>query len=373
MATEEGQQPVEATPEATKPKKSPVRKVTRILMLAIGLFFVWYVLSDRYTPYTDQGIIRGVTIPIYPRVSGYVTDIRIGLHSQVKQGDTLFQLDGRPFELAVRQAEAQLENTAQQVGAQTATVKAAAGQLGVARAQLDRAQRNYDRVQQVFKENPGALSLSDRDRAETSLSSAVEKVTAAEANLEKAQQQLGISGEENAQFRAAVVALEKAELDLQFTTVLAPADGAIESFNIDLGYYSQAGQAMAMFVSTRDYWIEAGLKENNLSRMEVGDPVEFSLDIAPGKIFEGTVRSIGYGVQEAEVNRGALPDPKEQKGWLRDPQRFPVIVDMDREELQGLIRLGGQADVVVYTGGNFVLQGLAKLRIRGSAYLSYLR
>ena len=64
----------------------------------------------------------------------------------------------------------------------------------------------------------------------------MEKVSAAEANLEKAQQQLGISGEENAQFRAALVALEKAQLDLQFTTVLAPADGVIESYNMDVGY-----------------------------------------------------------------------------------------------------------------------------------------
>lgn len=353
--------------------KSPVKKLTRILLILIGVFMLWYVFSDRYTPYTDQGIIRGISIPVYPRVSGYVTKINVGLHSQVRQGDTLFELDRRPFILAVKEAEAQLDNTLQQVGAQTATVKAASGQLGVARAQLDRAQRNYNRVQQVLEENPGALSLADKDRAETSLTSAVEKVTAAEANLEKTQQQLGISGEENAQYRAAQVALEKAQLDLQFTTVLAPADGAIESFNVDLGYYSQAGQALAMFVSSSDFWIEAGLKENNLSRMEIGQEVEFNLDIAPGHVYKGQVRSIGFGVQSGEVNRSQLPDPKEQKGWLRDPQRFPVIISFEPDDLEKQIRLGGQADVTVYTGGNFLLDGIARFRIRASAYLSYLR
>ena len=373
MSTETADKPTQPERDNQAKGSSPVRKLTRILLATIALVFIWYVFSDRYTPYTDQGIIRGVAIPIYPRVSGYVTDIQVNLHSVIKQGDTLFQLDRRPFELAVRQAEAQLENTAQQVGAQTATVKAAAGQLGVARAQLDRAQRNYDRVQQVFKENPGALSLADRDRAETSLTSAVEKVTAAEANLEKAQQQLGISGEENAQFRASVVALEKAQLDLEFTTVLAPANGFIESFNVDLGYYSQAGTPIAMFVSNSNYWIEAPLKENNISRMELGDKVEYSLDIAPGKVYEGTVSSIGYGVESGEINRGALPSPKEQKGWLRDPQRFPVIIGFDTTDLDTTIRLGGQADVVVYTGGNFILETVAKLRIRASALLSYLR
>lgn len=365
------------TPENSQNEKSktenPVRKLTRILLIAIGLFMLWYVLSDRYTPYTDQGLIRGVSIPVYPRVSGYITKIHVGLHSQVKQGDTLFELDERPFVLAVQSAEAQLDNTLQQVGAQTATVKAATGQLGVARAQLDRAQRNYNRVQQVLEENPGALSLADKDRAETSLASAVEKVTAAEANLEKAQQQLGISGVENAQYRAAQVALEKAQLDLQFTTVLAPADGAIESFNVDLGYYSQAGQALAMFVSDTDFWIEAGLKENNLSRMEIGQKVEFTLDIAPGKVYEGQVRSIGFGVQSGEVNRNQLPSPTEKKGWLRDPQRFPVIIAFEPEKLDSQIRLGGQADVTVYTGGNFILDAIARFRIRASAFLSYLR
>ncbi|PQB05693.1 HlyD family secretion protein [Aureitalea marina] len=353
--------------------KNPVRKLTHILLILIGVFMLWYVLSDRYTPYTDQGIIRGVSIPIHPRVSGYITKIHVGLHSQVKQGDTLFELDVRPFVLAVQSAEAQLDNTLQQVGAQTATVKAATGQLGVARAQLDRAQRNYYRVQQVLEENPGALSLADKDKAETSLASAVEKVTAAEANLEKAQQQLGISGEENAQYRAAQVALEKAQLDLQFTTVLAPADGAIESFNVDLGYYSQAGQALAMFVSNADFWIEAGLKENNLSRMEIGQEVEYNLDIAPGKVFKGTVRSIGFGVQSGEVNRNQLPAPSEKKGWLRDPQRFPVIIAFQPGDLSNQIRLGGQADVTVYTGGNFILDAVARFRIRASAFLSYLR
>ena len=106
----------------------------------------------------------------------------------------------------------------------------------MARAQLDRAQRNYNRVQIVLGENPGALSLFDRDQAETALSQAIEQVASAEADLERAQQQLGISGEENAQFRAALVTLEQAQLDLAFSTIYAPADGAIESYNLDYGF-----------------------------------------------------------------------------------------------------------------------------------------
>ncbi|MHA7129641.1 HlyD family secretion protein [Algoriphagus namhaensis] len=366
---------LEEKPHSTESKKakSPVRRFTLFLILLIGLIFTWYVLSDRHTPYTDQAKVRGLAIPIFPRVSGYITGINVQLHSTVEQGDTLFQLDQRPFLLAIKSAEAQLDNTMQQVGAQNATVKSAAGRLGSAKARLDRAQRNYNRVQQVLQENPGALSLSDKDAAETALASAIESVASAEADLERAEQQLGISGEENAQYRAALVALEKAQLDLEFTTVLSPSRGVIESFNVDLGYYSQVGQPLAMFVSSSDYWIEADMKENNLSNMEVGDRVEFTLDVEPGKVYEGQVRSIGYGVNAGDISRGRLPSPSFDKGWLRDPQRFPVIIAYDIEQLQSSNRLGGQVDVVVYTEESSFLNTIAKARIRINSVLSYLR
>jgi len=362
-----------ANKSKNKTKTDPVKLFTFIILGICIIVFIWHVWSDRQTPYTDQAKIKGLAIPIAPRVAGYITKINVRLHSLVKRGDTLFQIDKRPFEMAVKSAEAKLDNTAQQVGARTATVKSALGRLGMAKAQLDRAQRNYNRVQTVLKENPGALSLADRDQAETALSQAIEQVASSEADLEKAQQQLGVSGVENPQFRAAVVALQQAQLNFAFTTIYAPADGAIESFNLELGYYSQAGQSMAMFVSTSDLWIEADMKENNISNMKIGDKVEFLLDIAPGEIYSGTVRSIGYGVNSGYANRTELPNMNSSSGWLRDPQRFPVIIAFDNKKLQSYSRLGGQVDVVVYTGESRLLNAIAKGRIRLNGWLSYIR
>ena len=131
--SEENKTPKKPKPKE-KPPKNPVKKITRLMLLLISIVFVWYVLADRYTPYSQLSTVKGLSIPIYPRVSGYVTKINVELHSQVKKGDTLFQLDQRPFILAVQQKEAQLENTLQNVGAQTATVKSAAGRLGMARS-----------------------------------------------------------------------------------------------------------------------------------------------------------------------------------------------------------------------------------------------
>ncbi len=360
-------------PPNTKKGGNPVRTLTIGVLFLCIIMFIIYVLSDRHTPYTDQARIKGLSIPITSRVAGNITAIKVHLHSSVNTGDTIFQIDKRPFELAIRNAEARIENTIQQVGAKTATVQSAAGRLGVANAQLDRAQRNYNRVMNVLEENPGALSLADRDAAETSLSQAVEQVASAEADLQKAEQQLGVSGPENPQVRSSVVALEQAHLNLAFSTIVAPAKGVIESYNVDLGYYASPGQALAMLVTATDLWIQADLKENNISNMKPGDPVEFVLDIAPGRIFKGTVRSLGYGVNSGSSERGKLPDIKGTSGWLRDPQRFPVIISMDNSEVMPLSRLGGQADVVIFTGNHSLLNMLGRWRLRINGWLSYIR
>jgi len=360
--------------DITATRRDPVRLVTLIVLALCVLVFIWYIRADRLTPYTSQARIQALIVPIVPRVSGHLTEVGVRLHSKVEKDQLLFQLDRRPFELAVRSAEAQLDQVTKELGVQGASVKSAAGRLGVARAQLDRAQRNYDRTQSILADNPGALSLADKDRTETGLAQSVERVSSAEADLEKAQQQLGEAGPENAQLRVAIAAVEQAHLDMTFSSVLAPSRGAIENFNVDVGHYAPAGQPIATFVSTHDIWIQADMRENNLGRIEPGDPVEFVLDAAPGRIFAGTVRSVGYGVSAgAGGSRGDLPTVGSSEGWLREPQRFPVIIDFDESATSGLVRIGGQVDVIVYADESTLLELIGKLSIRLRGWLSYVR
>ena len=360
--------------KAQKEEKSSIKKVTIIVLLVTAFFFIWYVLSDRHTPYTDQARIKGLITPVTARVSGDIIKINVNLHSKVKAGDVLFQLDKRPFEIAIAQAEANIDNTTQSIAASSASVKSSAGKLGVAKAQLDRAQRNWNRVQKVMLENEGALSEADKDQSETALLQATEQVASAEASLERSKQSLGDSGPDNPKIRAAIKKLEQAQLNLEFSTILAPTDGVIESFDIDLGYFVSAGQPLTTLISSSDVWIQANMKENNLSLMQLNDEVEFTFDIAPGKIFKGIVRSIGYGVTTDQTNKGGLPDIQSKSGWLLDPQRFPVIISIENNvDLKNIIRLGGQVDVVVYTGDSFILNAIASFRIRLMSWLSYVR
>jgi len=82
---------------------------------------------------------------------------------------------------------------------------------------------------------------------------------------------------------------------------------------------------------------------------------------------------MGFGVSTNETNKGGLPTISQKKGWLQDPQRFPVIISSDQHDVVDLYRLGGQVDVVVYTGNNFILNSIASFKIRLMSYLSFVR
>ena len=214
---------------------------------------------------------------------------------------------------------------------------------------------------------------ADVEHARTRLDEARGDVATAEAELTRAKQQLGTEGESNARVQAAIVALEDVRLDLARTTVYSPTTGVVANLRVSEGYYARAGQPLLTFVSAADVWIEAYMRENSMGNIEAGDPVEIVLDVAPGRVFDGVVDSVGFGIDTgADADVGVLPTVSPSVGWLRSPQRFPVTVRFTDEESRGLRREGGQAEIVVYTSGNWLFNGLAWLSIRVRAYFSYL-
>ncbi len=351
----------------------PARRVTIMVSVIIAALFAWHLLSDRATPYTQLGKVDGYVVPIAPQVSGYVSRVDVVLNEIVDEGDTLLEINPLPFQLAVNSARAQLELAGQQVRAGVSAVESAAGRLGVARAQLDRAERYFNRVESINAANPGALSQADRDRATTQLAQAQAGVVSAEAELDQARETLGVAGSENPAIQAALAAVEQAEFNLENTVILAPGRGVVGDLQLAEGHFASAGQPLATFISAQDVWVRADMRENNLGKIEVGDPAEVALDVAPGRIFEGRVASVSAGVDTGEGARGGLPTAESAQGWLQDPQRFPVIIRFEGDGARGFLRVGGQASVVVYAGSNPILNAAAALRIRLTTLLSYVR
>jgi multidrug resistance efflux pump len=351
----------------------PVRLITLLALGICVVFFLMYVRADRVMPFTTQARVTGYTVPVVPQVAGYITNIEVALHQPVEAGQILVEIDTLQYQIGVRSARAALDNAIQQVEGADAAVGAAMAQVAAARAQEDITRRDFERIAAIRERDPTAISQADRDRAEAAHLAAVAQVEAAEADLRRAQVTLGSSGMDNPAIRAAAASLEQAELNLARATIRAPSRGVIESMFLDVGHYAAPGQPLMTFVSTADTWISADLRENNLENLEPGNPVEVLLDVAPGTVFRGTVRSVGLGVAGTTPdNRGSLPQVKTSTGWLRQPQQFPVIIDLVDDVPHDLLRIGAQASVMVFTG-DYLINPIGRLVMRFQAILSYLR
>jgi len=368
----EREDPREAAEEDPGPPASP-DPVRRITLWALGLaavLFAWYLAADRYTPYTQQARVRGYVVPLSPQVTGVVTDVGVAINQLVSKGDVLASIDDRSYALAVRRAEADLEQAGQDIGAGTEGIAAAQARVTEAKTRLAYDERDAERTFEL--ERHGVAPKKDADRSRTRIERSRAEVERAEAELQQARAELGEGGVENPQIQAAIAALEQARLDLERATLRAPTDGVVLNAKLDVGQYAAAGQRLMTFVSTTDVWVEAYLRENSLGNVEPGDAVAISLDSAPGRIFDGVVSSLGYGVQWDRTEPGGLPAVPGARGWLRDPQRFPVLIRFSDDTSRGLRREGGQADVLIYADDGWLLNGLGWLWIRLVSLLSYV-
>jgi len=354
-------------------KKNSAKKISIIVVIITFVIMLFSVLSSRFTPSTDQARVQGLSLPLAPMVSGYVTRIDVSLHSEVKQGDTLFVIDRTPYEIALKQAETNLENVTQNLTAGLSGLKGASAQLNSARVNLERSRKNWERTQRVMAQNVGAFSQADRDRSESSYLTAVERVKTAEANLEGQKTALGPTDINNPLVKGALNQMEKANWDLAHTVITAPSDGIIESFNVDAGYFASAGRPLASLISNKTIWIQANFTENNLTHLNVNDEAAITFDIDAGEVYKAKVKSIAYGVKTQNTNAGDLPTVKGQQGWLRQQQRFPVIIELEDKEVYKKLRQGSQADVVIYTEDGFLLNTLAKFKMWLTSKISYVR
>ncbi|WP_082897039.1 HlyD family secretion protein [Thalassotalea crassostreae] len=373
-----------ANTEATNAEKLPVvttdvkqkpdlaKRLTKITLILAALYLLWYVVGDRLTPISDQARVRAFVIPIVPQVSGQIEQIYVGGDRRVKKGEVLFEIDSRDYQFKYDQAKAQLEIAGQDVGASTASVASAKARLD--KAQADLVSKNINAARIFAMEEQGIVSSAQADRTRGVITQAELEVINAEAAFDEAKQRLGKTGATNPKVLSALADLSTAQLNLERTVVKAPSDGVISYAKVNVGYYASKGQKVMTFISKQFVWIEASYRENSLGNLKQGDPVDIVLDSAPGQVFTGTVRTIGFGVSFDKNEPGALSKPEAPKGWMRDPQRFTVIIAFDDNSLitSGLLREGGQADVIAYTGESFIFKAIGKAWVWFTSYLSYL-
>ncbi|PAP95622.1 HlyD family secretion protein [Mesorhizobium wenxiniae] len=350
-------------------KGNPLRRVALTVLLLACLLFVVAIFMERRTPSSSQATVSAYVVGIAPEVTGRVIEVGVADNSGVTPGQMLFRIDPQQYQLAVAEAEARLARVGQSIGASTASVDAVQARLVEAKASRDNVQEQANRAIELVKR--GVYSKAKADEAKAALDQSNASVVAAEADLKRAQEELGPAGADNPQLRESLAALERAQLDLLRTTVSAPAEGFVTNLQLSVGGMVGAGQSAMTFIDVGTVWITAAFKENSLENVAAGNRAEVVFDVLPGRIFSARVESVGLGVAQGNVDpKTGLPKISTDSGWIRTPQSFPVRLILDDGRPKG-VGYGSQANVVIYTGDNPLTNALGSIWMRALSVLTY--
>ena len=329
------------------------------LVLVLVAVIVAYFLYNRWTqkPWTRDGQVRADVVHIAPRVSGYIVEVAVKSNQFVREGELLFKIDPSSYQLSVDTAQVLLDQAREDVAALGAAVKAAEamvvqGEAGTVAASamikqqeaaLTNAKTQAARAQRLAEEKAGSVEDAQQkaatvleieasvDSAKAALSQAEAAVTSANARLDEARAKLGEPGDANVRIRHAVVGLEKAKLDLGWTTINAPADGFITNLEVSEGQFGAAGHPIAAFVDSSSFRVDGNFQESKLKHIKPGDAAIITLMSHPDTELKGVVDSIGYAINPPRVastegERYLVPQIAPTFDWIRLPQRVPVRI-----------------------------------------------
>lgn len=363
--------PQTAPATAAKPRR-PAKAVARVVMLLLALILGWYIATDRMAPSSQTGSVTAFTAQIAPRVAGVVTQVLVSDNQQVKEGDALFVLDPRPFDLAVAQARANLASATQGFDASTASITSSQARVTQAEATLDNTRASVARTQSLVQRGVASKAMADKATAE--LKSAEAALAAARADLQSALLKAGgTDGVANPQIQLAQVQLEQAELNKTFATITAPTDGVVTNLRLAIGQFVNAGSPAMTFIGNEKPWIMVDMRENQLGNIEPGDEVTVLFDAEPGKLYNGRVQGIAWGIDPGRTSANGLPQNQATTRWFEPARTIPVHIELVEAEWPANVRVGSKVDTVVYAAGRsnpvaWIANGLQHLQ----SYFSFL-
>jgi membrane fusion protein (multidrug efflux system) len=294
-----------------------------LLVAVVGA--IVYLTGGRYQG-TDDAEVGGARVQISSSVSGRVISIDVREGQSVRSGQVLFQLDGRPFQTALADAQANLAQARLQVAGLKATYGQRQADLKAAQANL--AYMAGEAVRQRALVSAGTSTGAQAAQAQNQAVQARDQVAVAQKQLQAAVDALGgnpdVSVEDHPTVQAAQARVATAQLNVGYIDIVAPQDGvATKVDQLQVGDYINAAQPVFSLVSPR-FWIEAEFKENQLEYMRAGQFAEVKIDAYPHRRFRARVASISPGTGSAF---SLLPAENATGNWVKVTQRVPVRLD----------------------------------------------
>jgi membrane fusion protein, multidrug efflux system len=380
--------PVTDTVYTAPSYRSPKRRRTLVILIGVVVLLVGGVFLWRYFNSYESTDDAQADVHLYPvsaRISGYVVRVNVEDNQWVQKGTVLVEIDAKDYEVAVAQAQANLSNaeataqslnvtvpittinttsqlkfTASDIENAQAGIIAAQRQLTASHAQLDEAEANNVRAQDDLRRykllvDKREVAEQIYDQALASAKSSTASVAAARANESAAEQfvqqaqsrlaqaqanhQSAETGPQQvsstrSRVRAAIAdveqkraLLEQAQLNLQYTKIVAPVSGAVNK-TVVVGLNIQPGQQLLTVVPLDEVWVTANFKETQLRRMRVGQRAEIHVD-SSGKTLKGHVDSIAGATGPLF---SLLPPENATGNYVKIVQRIPVKIVLDQGE-----------------------------------------
>ncbi len=313
------------------------RNFLRLLLMAGGIFAVvalgtgYWLHGGRWVS-SDDAYIRAPKLMVSTDVSGIVSSVDVSEGARVKAGDILFRVDPAQFEIALQLAKAQLVSI--RTGLQAAHGDYAQLQAGIAAqtAQVALAQATNDRAEGLARTSSG--TQASLDQARFTLLAAQKQLEAMKRQSEAALTRLGgaedFPVEQTSQYLAAQAGVAEAQRQLDHTVVRAPFSGivtAVDRLQPGAFLVSQTAAltntgAVAL-VASDGFYIEANVKETDLTFIKSGDSVDFTVDAYPGHAFKGEVDSISPATGSEFA---LIPAQNASGNWVKVVQRVPVRI-----------------------------------------------
>jgi membrane fusion protein (multidrug efflux system) len=317
--------------------------------LAAAIILAFYLSGGRYVS-TDDAYIQSARVDISANISARLDAIYVHDNQAVAKGTILFRLDPRRFEVAVREAEAQLAATRLRVQSLQASYRERLSDQAAAQDTLVFQQREYDR--QVKLAQAGISSGAQLEQSEHDLASTRQKLQAAREESASAYAELNgdpnASPESQPMVKQALAALDRANLELSDTIVRAPMAGIVTKVEqLQAGDYVQAAAPLFALVSAKDVWLEANFKETDLTYIKPGQTASFSLDTYPDQKFNARVESVSPGTGSSF---SLLPPENSSGNWVKVVQRLPVRLSIISQPDNLSLNAGMSAVVTVDTG-----------------------
>lgn len=328
-------------------QKSRLRTVLMLVVPALLLLIAtfWWWRASQYVT-ADNAYVQADKVLIAPEVSGRVVLLPVAENQVVAAGDLLFRIDPQPYRIALDRAEANLAAVANQIAAQRAAYRETQARLEAARDNARYAASELQRKQALARHD--AATAAAVDALQNKLLNARAAVAATQA--EQARILAGLNGqpelpvEQQPAWLQAKAARDKAALDLANTEIRAPEAGVVSALDLEKGEMVAAGHAVFALLGSGQRWVEANLKETELTDVHVGQPVSIVIDAYPDYEWQGTVESISAGTGAVF---SVLPPQNATGNWVKVVQRIPVRIRLATGQQNPVLRAGMSAEVTI--------------------------